>query len=95
MPNCAPPALSTTHRWNRLRRHFADGERDPLLLQFKEAIASVLEPYAGKKQMRHSDPSTTLGHYGHVMRNDHREAMESIESVFFEPNGSRFGSSEE
>jgi integrase len=44
-----------------------------------------------QRQLRHADAAATLG-YGHVLRNDHRDAMDAIESVFFEPSGSRSGS---
>jgi len=34
-----------------------------------------------QRQLRHSDASTTLGHYGHILGDDHREAVEAIESA--------------
>ena len=30
--------------------------------------------------MRHSDPNTTLGYYGHVLGNAQREAVDEIEA---------------
>ncbi len=64
---------------------------------FRHCLSSLLLQSTGvavaQRQLRHADPATTLGHYGHVLRNDHREAMDAIESVFFEPSGSGPGSS--
>ncbi|HTQ61475.1 MAG TPA: hypothetical protein VMI32_14705 [Candidatus Solibacter sp.] len=64
---------------------------------FRHCLASLLLQSTGvavaQRQLRHADAATTLGHYGHVLRNDHREAMDAIESVFFEPSGSQPGSS--
>jgi len=64
---------------------------------FRHCLSSLLLQSTGvavaQRQMRHADPATTLGFYGHILRNDHREAMDAIESVFFEPSGSGPGSS--
>jgi len=58
---------------------------------FRHCLASLLLHSTGvavaQRQLRHADAATTLGIYGHVLRNDHREAMDEIESVFFEPSG--------
>jgi integrase len=55
---------------------------------FRHTLTSMLLQSTGvavaQRQMRHSDASTTLGHYGHVLGNDHREAIEAIESVLVE-----------
>jgi integrase len=64
---------------------------------FRHCLSSLLLQSTGvavaQRQMRHADPATTLGFYGHVLGDDHREAMDAIESVFFGPNGSGPGSS--
>jgi hypothetical protein len=39
-----------------------------------------------QRQLRHSDASTTLGHYGHILGNDHRDAIDAVESVLSQPN---------
>ena len=45
----------------------------------------ILEKTTGvavaQRQLRHSDPNTTLGHYGHILGNDHRGAMDAIEAA--------------
>jgi integrase len=38
-----------------------------------------------QRQLRHSDASTTLGHWGHILGNDHRDAVETIEGVLSGP----------
>lgn len=52
---------------------------------FRHTLASMLLQTTGvavaQRQLRHSDASTTLGHYGHILGNDHRDAVEQIESV--------------
>jgi integrase len=52
---------------------------------FRHTLASMLLQSTGvavaQRQLRHSDASTTLGHYGHILGNDHREAVETIESL--------------
>ena len=35
--------------------------------------------------LRHADPATTLGIYGHVLGDDQHEAMGQIESVLSQP----------
>jgi integrase len=59
---------------------------------FRHTLASMLLQSTGvavaQRQLRHSDASTTLGHYGHVLGNDHREAVETIESVLCQPTSS-------
>lgn len=39
------------------------GEHDPLLLQFKEALASVLEPYAGKSRYQNHGQRVVIGQH--------------------------------
>jgi hypothetical protein len=34
------------------------------------------------RQLRHSDPSTTTNSYGHILGDDHKLAIQAIESVF-------------
>lgn len=57
---------------------------------FRHTLASMLLQSTGvavaQRQLRHADASTTLGHYGHILGNDHREAVETIESVLSEPS---------
>lgn len=52
---------------------------------FRHHLASRLLQTTGvavaQRQLRHSDPNTTLGHYGHILGNDHREAMDAIEAA--------------
>lgn len=52
---------------------------------FRHTVASMLLQTAGaavaQRQLRHADPATTLGIYGHVLGHDQREAMNQIESV--------------
>lgn len=43
---------------------------------FRHTLASKAQ-----RQLRHSDASTNLGRYGHILGNDHREAVEAIEAV--------------
>jgi integrase len=46
---------------------------------FRHTVASMLLQTAGaavaQRQLRHADPATTLGIYGHVLGGDQREAM--------------------
>src|SRR3974377_1099169 len=55
---------------------------------FRHTLASMLLQTTGvavaQRQLRHSDASTTPGHYGHILGNDHRDAVEQIESVLSE-----------
>jgi integrase len=52
---------------------------------FRHSLASILLQTTGvavaQRQMRHSDPRTTVGIYGHVLGNDHLNAMEAIQTV--------------
>jgi integrase len=56
---------------------------------FRHTVASMLLETAGaavaQRQLRHADPATTLGIYGHVLGDDQREAMGQIESVLSNP----------
>jgi integrase len=56
---------------------------------FRHTVASMLLQTAGaavaQRQLRHADPATTLGIYGHVLGDDQREAMGQIESVLSRP----------
>lgn len=56
---------------------------------FRHTVASMLLQTAGaavaQRQLRHADPATTLGIYGHVLGDDQREAMGQIESVLSQP----------
>ncbi len=58
---------------------------------FRHALASMLlqttGPAVAQRQLRHADPATTLGIYGHVLGDDQREAMGQIESVLSQPRG--------
>jgi integrase len=52
---------------------------------FRHTLASMLLQTAGasvaQRQLRHKDASTTLAIYGHVLGDDHKNAMEEIQSV--------------
>jgi integrase len=52
---------------------------------FRHTISSILldvaAPTVAQRQLRHSSASTTLGIYGHVIGDAHREAMERVQSV--------------
>ena len=52
---------------------------------FRHTLASMLLQTTGvavaQRQLRHSDASTTLGHYGHILGNDQREAEEAMEGA--------------
>lgn len=56
---------------------------------FRHWLASMLLQTTGaavaQRQLRHADPATTLGTYGHVLGDDQREAMGQIESVLSQP----------
>jgi integrase len=56
---------------------------------FRHWLASALLQTTGaavaQRQLRHSDPATTLGIYGHVLGDDQRDAMGQIESVLSNP----------
>ena len=59
---------------------------------FRHTLASMLLQTTGVKvaqrQLRHSDASFTVEVYGHVMGDDHTEAMDNLESVLLGPSGS-------
>lgn len=52
---------------------------------FRHSLASILIQMTGAavaaRQLRHSDPKTTLGIYGHILGNDHLKAMEDVHTV--------------
>jgi integrase len=52
---------------------------------FRHTVSSILldvaAPTVAQRQLRHSSASTTLGIYGHVIGDAHREAMERVQSV--------------
>lgn len=56
---------------------------------FRHTLASLLLRTTGatvaQRQLRHADPATTLGIYGHVLGSDHRNAIEGIEAVLLNP----------
>ena len=56
---------------------------------FRHTLASMLLQTTGvavaQRQLRHADASTTLGHYGHILGNDHREAVEAVEAALSRP----------
>jgi len=58
---------------------------------FRHGLASMLLQTTGaavaQRQLRHADPATTLGIYGHVLGDDQRVAMGEIESVLSNPLG--------
>jgi integrase len=75
-----------TYRWMFRSRHVGvlrKGKRVGLHA-FRHTLASMLlqNVAVAQRQLRHSDASTTLGHYEHILGNDHREAVEAIESEF-------------
>ena len=53
---------------------------------FRHCLSSLLLQSTGvavaQRQMRHADPATTLGIYGHVLGDDHREAMGQLNRYF-------------
>jgi integrase len=57
---------------------------------FRHCLASMLLRSRGvlvaQRQLRHSDPSTTLSSYGHLLGDDSREALASVESVLRDPS---------
>ena len=59
---------------------------------FRHTLASMLLQTTGAKvaqrQLRHADPAFTVGEYGHILDNDHTDAMDQIESVLLGPSGS-------
>jgi integrase len=59
---------------------------------FRHTLASMLLQSTGvmvaQRQMRHSDATFTVENYGHILGNDHTDAMDQIESVLLGPSGS-------
>jgi integrase len=59
---------------------------------FRHSLASMLLQTTGaavaKRQLRHAGAALTLEVYGHVLGNDHTDAMDKIESVLLLPSGS-------
>jgi integrase len=53
---------------------------------FRHCLASMLLQSRGvlvaQRQLRHSDPATTTGIYGHILGDDQREALAAVELVF-------------
>ena len=56
-----------------------------LRLEFLLGYADVR---LAQRQLRHSDAAFTVEVYGHVLGDDHTEAMDKIESVLLLPSGS-------
>ena len=56
---------------------------------FRHALASMLLQTTGaavaQRQLRHAEPATSLGIYGHVLGDDQRDGMAEIESVLSNP----------
>jgi integrase len=46
-------------------------------------LASGAAPTVAQKQLRHSDARITLGIYGHIIGDSHREAVEKVASILF------------
>jgi hypothetical protein len=71
-------------------KHWRKGRRIGLHA-FRHALASLLVQSTGaavaQRQLRHANARTTLEIYAHVLRDDHQEAMEQIESVLLRPSG--------
>jgi integrase len=44
-------------------------------------LASGAAPTVAQKQLRHSDARMTLGIYGHIIGDAHREAVEKVASI--------------
>jgi len=59
---------------------------------FRHSLASMLlqttGPKVAQRQLRHSDAAFTMEVYGHVLGDDHTDAMDEIESVLLGPSGS-------
>src|SRR5258708_11510186 len=68
----------------RCSRNTAQGRRIGLHA-FRHTLSSILldvaAPTVAQRQLRHSSASTTLGVYGHVIGDSHRDAMERAQSV--------------
>lgn len=52
---------------------------------FRHSLASMLiqsaSPVVAQRQLRHKDASTTLGLYGHLIGNEHRNAVEQVQQL--------------
>lgn len=48
-------------------------------------LSSGAAPQVAQKQLRHSDARITLGVYGHIIGDSHREAVDKVASILF-PN---------
>jgi integrase len=76
--------LSFNQPWTNWGRINRKGRRVGLHA-FRHTLASMLLQSTGvavaQRQLRHSDASTTLGHYEHILGNDHREAVEAVEGA--------------
>jgi len=46
-------------------------------------LSSGAAPQVAQKQLRHSDARITLGIYGHIVGDSHREAVEKVASILF------------
>jgi integrase len=46
-------------------------------------LSSGAAPQVAQKQLRHADARITLGIYGHVIGESHREAVEKVASILF------------
>jgi len=91
-PNCAHNPIQTVLQPASDKLGINRKGRRVGLHAFRHTLASMLLQSTGvavaQRQLRHSDASTTLGHYGHILGNDHREAVEQIESALSGTTGS-------
>jgi integrase len=64
---------------------------------FRHCLASMLLQVTGaavaQRQLRHADASTTLAIYGHVLGDDHRNALEEISNRYFPSQSVPIGTS--
>lgn len=60
---------------------------------FRHTLGSVLLRDNGvliaQRQLRHKNPGITLKNYGHILDNDHVEAITAVESVFLSTSGTK------
>jgi integrase len=60
---------------------------------FRHTLGSVLLRDNGvliaQRQLRHKNPGITLKNYGHILDNDHVEAITDVESVLLPTNGTK------
>src|SRR2546430_13698854 len=61
----------------------------PYTTLFRSMLLQTTGAAVAQRQLRHADPATTLGIYGHVLGDDQRVAMGEIESVLSNPLGDR------